>query len=282
MLRTRVIPALLLRNESLVKTVRFGKFTYVGDPCNTVRIFNELEVDELVFLDITATAEGRSPNLRLLADIADECFMPLGYGGGVRNFADAQSVLRLGFEKVIINSAAVEDPPLISEIAQHFGSQAVIVSIDVKRDFWGHYRVRTRAGTRNTHRDPVASAQEAEALGAGEILLTSIDREGTWAGFDIELTKAVADAVRIPDIAHGGGGSLDDIAEVVDTAGASAVALGSMVVFQKKGMGVLVNFPEPEQLAKRLAIGKSAASHLQAGQVRRVTSAHPDRHKSLG
>jgi cyclase len=282
MLRTRVIPALLLRNESLVKTVRFGKFTYVGDPCNTVRIFNELEVDELVFLDITATAEGRSPNLRLLADIADECFMPLGYGGGVRNFADAQSVLRLGFEKVIINSAAVDNPPLISEMAQHFGSQAVIVSIDVKRDFWGHYQVRTRAGTRNTHRDPVASAQEAEALGAGERLLTSIDREGTWAGFDIELTKAVADAVRIPVIAHGGAGSLDDIAEVVDTAGASAVALGSMVVFQKKGMGVLVNFPEPEQLARRLAIGKSAANHLPAGQARRVTSAHPDRHKSLG
>jgi cyclase len=244
-----------------VKTVRFGRFTYVGDPCNTVRIFNELEVDELVFLDITATAEGRAPNLRLLADIANECFMPLGYGGGIRRIEDAQSVLRLGFEKVIVNSAAMDNPPLISELAQHFGSQAVIVSIDVKRDLWGHYQVRTRAGTRNTHRNPVAWAQAAEALGAGEILLTSIDREGTWAGFDLALTKSVADSVRIPVIAHGGAGSLEHITEVVDTAGASAVALGSMVVFQKKGMGVLVNFPDAEQLAKRLGVAKSVADH---------------------
>ena len=265
MLRTRVIPALLLRNESLVKTLRFGRFTYVGDPCNTVRIFNELEVDELVFLDITATLEGRSPNLNLLADIANECFMPLGYGGGIRRFADAQSVLRLGFEKVITNSYAVENPTFITELADHFGSQAVIVSIDVKRNVWGHNYVHTRAGSRNTHRDPVAWAQEVEALGAGEILLTSMDREGTWAGFDLALTKAVTDAVRIPVIAHGGAGSLDHITQVVDEAGASAVALGSMVVFQKKGMGVLVNFPEPAQLANKLDL-RDASSGRHATQ----------------
>jgi cyclase len=253
MLRTRVIPALLLRDASLVKTVRFGRFTYVGDPCNTVRIFNELEVDELVFLDITATREQRAPNLALLADIADECFMPLGYGGGIRRFSDAQSVLRLGFEKVIVNTYAEENPSFITELADHFGSQAVIVSIDVNRNLWGQNRVSTRSGTRNTHRDPVAWAQEVESRGAGEILLTSIRREGTWEGFDLVLTKAVTDAVRIPVIAHGGAGSLDDISQVVDTAGASAVALGSMVVFQKKGCGVLVNFPDPAQLAQRLS-----------------------------
>ena len=252
MLRTRVIPALLLRDESLVKTVRFGKFTYVGDPCNTVRIFNELEVDELVFLDITATTDGRSPNLALLADIANECFMPLGYGGGIRRFEDAQAILKLGFEKVVVNTAAVDNPGLVTELADHFGRQAVIVSIDVKRDLLGHPRVRTRAGTQATGRDPVEWAREAERLGAGEILLTSIDREGTWDGFDIGLVKSVTDAVGVPVIAHGGAGSLAHIGAVVREAAASAVALGSLVVFQKKDMGVLVSFPEPARLEATL------------------------------
>ncbi|HEX6361930.1 MAG TPA: AglZ/HisF2 family acetamidino modification protein [Albitalea sp.] len=252
MLRVRVIPALLLRDESLVKTVRFGDFVYVGDPCNTVRIFNELEVDELVFLDIAATRAGRPPHLALLADIANECFMPLAYGGGIRTFEDAQAVFRVGFEKVVINTAAVENPALVTRLAEHYGSQAVIVSIDVKRDLFGHWKVRTRAGTTDAGRDAVSWAKEAERLGAGEILLTSIDREGTWDGFDVALVKAVADAVQVPVIAHGGAGSLDHVADVVKRGGASAVALGSMVVFQKKGMGVLVNFPEPAQLAAHL------------------------------
>jgi imidazole glycerol-phosphate synthase subunit HisF len=252
MLRTRVIPALLLREASLVKTVRFGRFTYVGDPCNTVRIFNELEVDELVFLDISATRAGRGPNLALLADIANECFMPVGYGGGIRGFADAEGIMRLGFEKVIVNTRAEENPSFITELAQHFGSQAVIVSIDAARGPWGPPRVRTCAGTRRTGRNPVAWAQEAEARGAGEILLTSIDREGTWQGFDLELVRSVAGAVRVPVIAHGGAGSLEHIAQVVGEAGASAVALGSMVVFQKKGMGVLVNFPDKAALTRVL------------------------------
>lgn len=258
MLRTRVIPALLLRDESLVKTVRFGKFTYVGDPCNTVRIFNELEVDELVFLDIAATREGRPPNLALLSDIANECFMPLGYGGGIRSFEDAQAILKLGFEKIVVNSSAVENPRLVTELAHHFGRQAVIVSIDVKRDLLGHHRVRTRSGTHNTGRDPVVWAREAERLGAGEILLTSIDREGTWEGFDIDLVKSVTHAVRVPVIAQGGAGSLAHIGAAVRQAAASAVALGSMVVFQKKGMGVLVNFPDPAQLEKELAMPVSS------------------------
>ena len=248
MLRTRVIPALLLRDESLVKTVRFGKFTYVGDPCNTVRIFNELEVDELVFLDITATTEQRTPNLELLADIANECFMPLGYGGGIRSVEQAQAILRIGFEKIVVNSHAVENPDFITQLSRRFGSQAVIVSIDVKRSALGRHHVYTRAGTRNEHLDPVEWAQRAEALGAGEILLTSIDREGTWAGFDVELVRSVTTAVRIPVIAHGGAGRLSDIRTAVVQGGASAVALGSMVVFQKKGMGVLVNFPDAAQL----------------------------------
>ncbi len=253
MLRTRVIPALLLRNESLVKTIRFRNFTYVGDPCNTVRIFNELEVDELLFLDITATREGRSPNLKLLADIANECFMPLSFGGGIRSLDKAKAVYDTGFEKIAINSSASETPPLITEIARQYGSQAVMVSIDVKANFWGKPTVWSMGGRRNSGRNPVEWAKEAEDRGAGEILLTSIDREGTWSGFDCDLVRLIADAVSIPVIAHGGAANVEHIRQVVKQAHASAVALGSMVVFQKKDMGVLVNFPSSNQLAEALA-----------------------------
>jgi len=244
MLRTRVIPALLLRNESLVKTLRFGKFTYVGDPANTVRIFNEMEVDELLFLDITASRENRSPNLKLLADIASECFMPVGYGGGIRSLDQAKAVFDIGFEKVAINTQSSENPGLIEKIASHYGSQAVIASIDVKRGLFGTRTVRTLGGKCNTRRDPVTWAVDVERMGAGEILLTSIDREGTWEGFDLELVKSITDAVSVPVIAHGGAGTVEHIARVIKEANASAVALGSMVVFQKKGMGVLINFSE--------------------------------------
>jgi cyclase len=253
MLRTRVIPALLLRNESLVKTKQFGKFNYVGDPTNTVRIFNELEVDELLFLDITASRDKRSPNLRVLADIADECFMPIGYGGGIRSLDQAKHVFDIGFEKVALNTHAVENPSLIEEIASHYGSQAVIASIDVKKGLFGRQFVRTFGGLHNTRRDPLEWAIEVEKMGAGEIMLTSIDLEGTWKGFDLELVKRITDAVSIPVIAHGGAGTVDHIGQVVKQANASAVALGSMVVFQRKGMGVLVNFPDSQLLEEVLA-----------------------------
>lgn len=252
MLRTRIIPALLLRNESLVKTVRFGKFTYVGDPCNTVRIFNELEVDELLLLDIIATRKRLSPNLKILTDIANECFMPLSYGGGIRSLDQAKAIFDIGFEKVAINSCAVENPNLITEIAGRYGSQAVIISVDVKKGLWGRQTVRTNDGKHSTKLDPVDWAKEAENRGAGEILLTSIDREGTWAGFDLELIKQVTDNISIPVIAHGGAGTVEDISEVISKSGASAVALGSMVVFQKKGMGVLVNFPAVKLQGEKL------------------------------
>jgi cyclase len=248
MLRNRVIPLLLLRNESLVKTVRFGKFTYVGDPANTVRIFNELEVDELLFLDITASRENRSPNFKVLSDIANECFMPLGYGGGIKSLDQAKVIFDIGFEKVVINTHAAENPDLISEIAAHFGSQAVVASIDVKRSLFGSQNVYTLCGRRNTHLDPVEWAIEVEKLGAGEILLTAIDREGTWDGFDVNLVKSLTDEVSIPVIAHGGAGTVEHIRQVIKHSNASAVAVGSMVVFQKKGMGVLVNFPLTKEL----------------------------------
>lgn len=251
MLRTRIIPTLLLKKECLVKTVNFNKPVYIGDPCNTVRIFNELEVDELLFLDITATQEKRSPNLPVLADIANECFMPLGYGGGIRTLDDAKAVFDIGFEKITINTHAIENPNFVSQLAANYGSQAVMASIDVKKNIWGRYQVKTHSGQQSSGRDPVEWAKELEALGAGEILLTSIDREGTWSGFDLELVKSVTEAVSIPVIAHGGAGCESHIGEVVKQANASAVALGSMVVFQKKGMGVLISFPDKNVSPRR-------------------------------
>ena len=253
MLRTRVIPTLLLHDESLVKTVRFGRFRYIGDPCNTVRIFNELEVDELAFLDISATKVGRGPNFELLADIATECFMPLSYGGGMRTFGDAARVFETGFEKVVINTHAFQHPELITEIANVYGTQAVVASIDVVRTMFGGERVVSNSGSRKQGVDPVSWAVEMERRGAGEILLTAVDREGTCSGFDIDLIRRVSEAVSIPVIAHGGAGTVEDIGRAIHEGGASSVALGSMIVFQKKDFGVLVNFPEPAALEAVLA-----------------------------
>lgn len=251
MLYTRVMPVLLLRNESLVKTIKFGKYTYVGDPCNTVRIFNELEVDELLFFDITATLEKRGPNLKVLRNIADECFMPLAYGGGITSFDQVRDILQLGFEKVALNSSLDSDSNLIEKLVHHFGSQAIIASIDVKSNSIGKTSVYTKSGRKNIQKDPVEWAKAVEKLGVGEILLTSIEREGSWSGFDLSLIQEVSDAVNIPVIAHGGCGEILDMVKAKE-AGASAIGLGSMVVFQKKGMGVLVTFPDKIQLEGRL------------------------------
>jgi cyclase len=229
--------------------VRFRDPGYIGDPINTVRIFNEMEVDELAFLDITASRTEKAPDLALLREIADECFMPLAYGGGIRDVRTGGAVLQIGFEKLVLNSAPLENPSIVRALADRFGSQAVIVAIDVRKSRWGGQYVTSHSGTRRDKRDPVTWAREVEALGAGEILLTSIDREGTWQGFDVELTARVADAVGVPVIAHGGAGSVDHIGAAVRRGHASAVALGSMVVYQKQGMGVLVNFPDSLQLA---------------------------------
>lgn len=247
MLRTRVIPVLLLRERSLVKTRRFGRFRYIGDPTNTVRIFNELEVDELCLLDISAARSRRAPAFELLRDVASECFTPLAYGGGIADLETAKRVFDTGFEKIVVNTAATEHPDLIGQIARIYGTQAVVASIDVSRDWLGRGGVFIRGATRRAHPDPVAWAQTLEQRGAGEILLTSVQREGTYKGFDLDLVRAIARAVEIPVIAHGGAGQLAHVRQAVD-AGASAVALGSMVVYQKKDMGVLVNFPAPDVL----------------------------------
>lgn len=252
MLRTRIIPCLQLIDQSLVKTVQFGKYNYIGDPINTVCIFNELEVDELCFLDIRATVEKRTPNFKILTEIANECFMPLSYGGGVKDAETAIRILSIGFEKIVINTAAYETPALITQISEHSGSQSIIGSIDVKKNIWGKYIIYTHDGTNKTELDPIEWAKELQSLGVGEILITSMNNDGTWKGFDIEIIKKITDVVSVPVIANGGAGSIDDIGKVVHDGKASAVALGSMVVYQKKDMGVLVNFPDKIDLEKVL------------------------------
>ncbi len=248
MLKTRIIPCLSLVDDSLVKTVRFDNYSYIGDPINTVRIFNELEVDELCFLDIRATVNNKQPDMALLKQIADECFMPLSYGGGINSFETAAQIFAAGFEKVVLNSVTYTNPAVVAKLSEHYGAQAIIGSVDVKRNMWGKYVVYIKDGTERISVDVVEWAQKLEALGIGELLLTSIDKDGTWAGYDVELTKKVTKAVSIPVIANGGAGNVRHISDVVKKGGASAAGVGSMVLYQKKDMGVLINFPDKETI----------------------------------
>jgi cyclase len=245
------MPCLLLKDSRLVKTVKFKNPDYIGDPVNAVKIYNEKEVDELIFLDISATVEGRKPSFRTIYEIATECFMPFTYGGGINNLDEMKKIFSLGVEKVAINSHAVENPAFITKAADTFGSQSIVVSIDTRKRLTGGYEVYARGGRQGTKLDPSSYAAEMEKLGAGELLLTSIDRDGTMEGFDLELIRMVSKRISIPLIACGGAGKVEDFTEAV-TAGASAVAAGSMVVYQGKNRGVLINFPTQEELRAAL------------------------------
>lgn len=253
MLTTRVIPCLLLRNQGLVKTVKFRDPKYVGDPINAVRIFNDKEVDELLFLDITATVDQKRPPLKMISEIASECFMPLAYGGGIRALNDIREIFSVGVEKACINTYAVEDPPFVRKAADIFGSQSIVVSIDVKRNLFGTYEVVTRGGRSGTKIDPVRHAVRMEEMGAGEIFLNSVDRDGTQQGFDVELVRMVASAVRIPVIASGGAGTIAHFGEAVKRGGASAVSAGSMFVFHGRHRAVLISYPSQDELKQAFA-----------------------------
>lgn len=252
MIRPRVIPALLLQGHGLVKTVKFKDPTYLGDPINIVRIFNDKEVDELVFLDITATNEYRPPSFKMLANITSECFMPLGYGGGIRSMADVQKLLGIGVEKIILNTSAVENPALVRSAADYAGSSSVVISMDVKKSILGKYETYTRSGKKNTGLDPVKHAVEMEKRGAGELFINSIDRDGTMQGYDVDLIKRVTDAVSIPVVACGGAGRLQDLADAINIGGASAAAAGSLFVFQGPLRGVLISYPSQGDLKRIL------------------------------
>lgn len=248
MLRPRAIPCLLLHRGRLVKTVKFEKPQYVGDPINAVRIFNDMEVDEIAVLDIGATADRTGIPYDLIGEMASECFMPMVYGGAITSVEEARSVLKLGVEKVAVNTAVAADPLLIRRIADAFGSQSVVASVDVRKRLFGGYRVQTRGG-RDTVKTPVVDwVKQIEAAGAGEVLITSIDRDGTMTGYDVELVRMVSSAVRLPVIACGGAGSVADMGEVVASGGASAAAIGSLAVYQGTNRAVLINFPTPAQL----------------------------------
>ncbi len=246
--RPRVIPCLLLRNTGLVKTRKFKDPVYLGDPRNVVKIFNDKEVDELVLLDITATTEGRSPRFDLIREIVSECFAPLGYGGGVCTADDVERITGIGIEKVIMNTAAIENPALVEEAARRVGSSSTIVSLDARKGMLGSYEVYTHAGTKNTRRDPVSLAKEMENAGAGEILLNAIDQDGMMTGYDLKLVKTVSEAVNIPVVACGGAGEIKDLVQAVKSGGASAAAAGSMFVFHGKLRGVLISFPTGKEL----------------------------------
>ncbi|MCW5632660.1 MAG: AglZ/HisF2 family acetamidino modification protein [Rubrivivax sp.] len=251
MLSLRVIPCLLLRGSGLVKTEKFKGGKYIGDPVNAIRIFNEKEVDELVLLDIAASREGRAPSFAKIEEVASECFMPLAYGGGIRTVQEAARILKLGVEKVIFNTTAWRSPQVLTDAAREFGAQAVVASIDVRRRMFGRFEVMVEAGTRATGIDPVEYARRMETAGAGEILLTSIDRDGTMSGYDLELVSAVSGAVGIPVIASGGAGSVQDFA-AARRSGAAAVAAGAMFVFQGPHRAVLITYPGPGELARAL------------------------------
>lgn len=250
MFRPRIIPVLLLKNQGLVKTIKFQNPVYVGDPMNAIKIFNDLEADELVFLDITATSENRLPNLKLLERISKEAFMPLAIGGGIKTLDDVKKIIDLGAEKVVINSSSVTSPGLIETAANLFGSQSVIISIDVKSGFLGKQKVYINSGKTATNLDPVQHAKNVENLGAGELIINSISRDGTMKGYDLELIKKITESVKVPVVALGGAGSIKHFEDAYLHGHAHAMAAGSMFVFYGPHRAVLINYPDKKLLPK--------------------------------
>lgn len=262
MLRPRLIPCLLVHNGGLVKTETFARPKYVGDPINAVRIFNEKEVDELMVLDIDATVQKREPDYVMIRNLAAECRMPLCYGGGVKALEQAERIIGLGVEKVAISSAAVDDPSLISGLAEVVGRQSVVVVIDVKKRAGGAYEVFTRNGTLATGIGAAEFAQRAAALGAGEIVINSIDNDGVMQGYDLALVEAIRKAVSVPLTALGGAGSLNDIDALINRFGTIGAAAGSLFVFKGIYKAVLINYPR--RVDKDALIARSVGASSQA------------------
>jgi len=245
----RVIPTLLIDgNGGLVKTIRFGKRTYIGDPINAVRIFNEKEVDELVLLDIDATLNARGPNLHLIEDIVSEAFMPVAYGGGISSVSQMADALRCGVEKVVVNTAFHQNPGLIGESAARFGSQSVVGCLDIRRGIFGGVSLMTHSASRKFQGDALRIAEAWCSAGAGELMVYSVDRDGTRRGYDISALKQIAERVEVPVIACGGAGSFEDFVSAHDKGNCSAVAAGSLFVYHSSTLGVLINYPNRAEL----------------------------------
>lgn len=248
MFRPRIIPILLLKGPGLVKTVRFSNPTYIGDPINAVRLFNDYRADELVFLDINASAEGRTISNELTKKIGDEAYMPFSVGGGITTAEQIRDLLSRGAEKVVLNTSVSSDLSLIEQAAKSFGSQSIIVSVDVRRRKSGRQDIMVKGGRERVPFLLKQYVKDIEAAGAGEILINSIDRDGTMEGYDIYLIKEVSDAVRVPVIACGGAGSLSDMKTAYTEGGASACAAGSLFVFHGPRKGILINYPEKREI----------------------------------
>lgn len=253
MLIPRVIPCLTLIDGAMVKTTRFRKHVYLGDPVNIINLFNQFEVDEIALLDIRATAQGREPDIELITQLAEECWVPLAYGGGITTVAQIRKLLQSGVEKVIINSAATKTPELLRAAASEFGSQAVVGGVDVSKRLFGRYEAVSESGKRPTGNTPEKQAQVFAEFGAGEIFLNDVGRDGSMLGYDLDLVQRVAKAVQIPVVACGGAGDRQHLKEVIYDGGASAAAAGSIFVFSSKTRSVLVNFPERTELEQLLA-----------------------------
>lgn len=243
MLRPRIIPSLLVHDNGLVKTVNFKNPKYVGDPINAVKIFNEKAVDELAVFDIDATVLGKEPNYSLIERLASQSMMPLCYGGGVKTVEQAQRIFSLGIEKIALSSAVLQNPKLITEISDRVGAQSVIVVLDVKKKILGGYEVFTHNGKKATGINPFKFVEEAQRLGAGEIVINSIDKDGVMKGYDLDLIAKVREKITLPMTVLGGAGSLEDIEKVIDKHGVIGVAAGSLFVFKGPYKAVLINYP---------------------------------------
>jgi cyclase len=248
--RPRLIPCLLVKNQGIVKTTKFTNPRYIGDPVNTVKIFNNKGVDELCILDITASLENRDPDINFLKDIASEAFMPLSYGGGICTLEQIGKIFSIGYEKVILNTSFIQKPDLVQDAIKYYGSQSIVVSIDVKTDILGKRNCYIKDGQKKISMDPVQLVKMAEKIGAGEILINSINRDGTMQGYDIKLVKEVTDAVSIPVIACGGAGNINDIKTVLQEGGAHAASAGSLFIYYGKNKAVLITTPNEDELIK--------------------------------
>jgi cyclase len=242
MLRPRIIPSLLLHDKGLVKTVNFKTPKYVGDPINAVRIFNEKEVDEICVLDIGASKENREPDFEFIQELASECFMPLGYGGGINKINTIEKLFKIGVEKTILNNVLIENPQLVTEAANVFGSQSIIASVDVKKNLWGQYSIYSHVNNQSTKQDLQKFIRNLQELGIGELIINSVDQDGMMKGYDYNLISQVSSFLTVPIVALGGAGSVLDLEEAINQ-GAHAAAAGSLFIYKGPHKAVLINYP---------------------------------------
>jgi cyclase len=252
MLKPRIIASLLIKDGGLVKTIKFKEPRYLGDPMNAVRIFNEKEVDELAVFDISATLQSNGPNFKMIENLASECRMPLCYGGGITTVEEAQQIFSLGVEKIAISSSAINNPALITELSNKVGAQSVVVVLDVRKNFLGEYSVHTHNGAKSVNVNPFELIKDLQLLGAGEIVLNSIEKDGMMNGYDFSLVEKVRQVTTLPLTVLGGAGSMEDIGKLIEKFGIIGSAAGSIFVYKGKLRGVLINYPNNEEKTKLL------------------------------